>query len=422
MEVPMTPLAERIRPSHLDEIVGQRHLLDRDAAFRRAIESKNFFSMILWGSPGIGKTTLAMLIAKTLGMSYKQISAVSSGIKELREVIQQAACEQLVLFIDEIHHFNKSQQDALLPIIEKGKLILIGATTENPSFEVNAALLSRCQVYYLYPLKIDELLSVVTIACKKDIWLQKQSIEIIETDALLNLSGGDVRKLLNLLELTISIQNQSPKQITNKKVLEIAQKHIAQYDKSGEQHYNIISAFIKSIRGSDPQAAIYWLACMIDAGEEPTFIARRMLILAAEDIGLANPNALLMANTCFDAVAKIGFPEARIILSQCVIYLASSPKSNSAYLAIDKALSMVSKYGPMPVPLHLRNAPHSLMKDMNYGKDYQYSHHYPDHFSLQEYLPDGLQGSLFYMPAQNNRENEIKDFLLKKWNSKYPYL
>lgn len=378
--------------------------------------------MILWGPPGTGKTTIANIIAHTLAVPYFQLSAISSGVKEVREVIEQAKqVDAAILFIDEIHRFNKGQQDALLGAVEKGTITLIGATTENPSFEVNSALLSRCQVYVLKALDENDLINLLHEAIAKDAWLQAQQVTLQETDALIRISGGDARKLLNLFELVVQSANTQPVIITDALVMQVAQKKIAIYDKQGEQHYDIISAFIKSMRGSDPNGAVYWLARMIEGGEDVKFIARRMLIFASEDVGNANPNALLLANACFDAVSKIGYPESRIILSQCATYLASSPKSNAAYEAIGAALDAVHKKGDQPVPLHLRNAPTKLMKDMQYGKDYQYSHLGEGNFIEQEYLPDGLKGTRFYNPGNNARENELRKFLRDRWKEKYGY-
>ena len=384
--------------------------------------------MILWGPPGVGKTTIANIIANTLQVPYFQLSAISSGVKEVREVIEEAKHNPgTILFIDEIHRFNKGQQDALLGAVEKGVITLIGATTENPSFEVNSALLSRCQVYVLKALQEKDLVSLLEQAIGKDELFQNKDISLSETEALINISGGDGRKLLNLFELVVQTQlseNKTELQklvITNELVMQIAQKKIALYDKQGEQHYDIISAFIKSMRGSDPNGAVYWLARMIEGGEDVKFIARRMLIFSSEDIGNANPNALLLANACFDAVSKIGYPESRIILSQCATYLASSAKSNAAYAAIRAALSAVQQHGDLSVPLHIRNAPTKLMKEMNYGKGYQYSHQGEGNFIEQEYLPDKIAGTTFYEPGNNARENELRKFLKERWKGKYGY-
>lgn len=417
------PLAERLRPESLDQLLGQKHLTGRGSILRSALEQGKMPSMILWGPPGTGKTTIANIIAHTLQAPFYTLSAISSGVKEVREVIEEARKqEKVILFIDEIHRFNKGQQDALLGAVEKGVLTLIGATTENPSFEVNSALLSRCQVYVLKPLGVDELMDLMRNALKKDIVLKKRNIELKETEALINISGGDARKLLNLLELVVDANARiDPLIITDELVMDTAQQRIALYDKKGEQHYDIISAFIKSMRGSDPNAAVYWLARMIEGGEDVKFIARRMLILASEDIGNANPNALLLANATFDAVSKIGYPESRIILSQCAIYLASSAKSNASYVAIDNAIGMVKQTGDLPVPLHIRNAPTKLMKNLEYSKGYEYSHSYEKNFSPQEYLPGEISGKTLYDPGQNVREEEIRKHLRHLWEKKYGY-
>lgn len=415
------PLAERMRPSRLDELIGQEHLTGKTAVIRKAIQSGNIPSMILWGPPGVGKTTIANIIANEVKKPFYTLSAVSSGVKEVREVIEKAKVSQRsILFIDEIHRFNKSQQDALLGAVEKGIITLIGATTENPSFEVNSALLSRCQVYTLKPLGEDQLLALVDQALKKDEVLQDRNINIREHEALLNISGGDGRKLLNLVEL-IADSVEGDIEITDELVMDVAQKHIALYDKSGEQHYDIISAFIKSIRGSDPNAAVYYLARMVEGGEDVKFIARRMLILASEDIGNANPTALIMANNTFQAVNVIGYPEARIILSQCAVYLAASPKSNASYRAIENALSKVQESGDLPVPLSIRNAPTKLMKNLGYGKDYKYAHSYEGNFAAAEFLPDELKGTKFYEPGNNAREEELRKYLRSLWKEKYGY-
>jgi putative ATPase len=414
------PLAERIRPNSLDELLGQEHLVGKGSILRTAIENGKIPSMIFWGPPGTGKTTIANIIAHTLKVPFFQLSAISSGVKEVREVIEESKSKPgAILFIDEIHRFNKGQQDALLGAVEKGIIILIGATTENPSFEVISALLSRCQVYILKPLEEKDLVKLLHIAIEKDEFLKKKKIELNETEALINLSGGDARKLLNLLELVTNMSDTS--KVSDMLVMEVAQKRIALYDKSGEQHYDIISAFIKSIRGSDPNAAVYWLARMIEGGEDVKFIARRLVILASEDIGNANPTALVMANTTFEAVNKIGYPEANIILSQCATYLAASPKSNAAVMAIGEAISAVKKYGDLPVPLHIRNAPTRLMKDLGYGKNYEYSHSYENNFSPQEYLPKEISGTKFYDPGKNAREEELRKFLKSLWKDKYGY-
>ncbi|HEY2348797.1 MAG TPA: replication-associated recombination protein A [Puia sp.] len=417
------PLAERLRPESLDQLVGQKHLTGKGSILRTALEQGKMPSMILWGPPGTGKTTIANIIAHTLHAPFYTLSAISSGVKEVREVIDEARRqEKVILFIDEIHRFNKGQQDALLGAVEKGVLTLIGATTENPSFEVNSALLSRCQVYVLKPLGKDELRDLMRTALKRDIVLKKRNVELRETEALINISGGDARKLLNLLELVTDAGiNQDPLIITDELVMETAQQRIALYDKKGEQHYDIISAFIKSMRGSDPNAAVYWLARMIEGGEDVKFIARRMLILASEDIGNANPNALLLANATFDAVSKIGYPESRIILSQCAIYLASSAKSNASYVAISDAIAMVKQTGDLPVPLHIRNAPTRLMKNLDYSKGYEYSHSYEKNFSPQEYLPADISGKTFFEPGQNVREEELRKHLRSLWEKKYGY-
>jgi putative ATPase len=417
----MTPLAERIRPTTLDELIGQQHLTGKGSILRTAIEHGKIPSMILWGPPGTGKTTIAHIIANTLKVPFFQLSAISSGVKEVREVIEEAKTKtNCVLFIDEIHRFNKGQQDALLGAVEKGIVTLIGATTENPSFEVNSALLSRCQVYVLKPLNEKDLIQLLHHVIKKDEILRKKTIELKETEALINISGGDARKLLNLLELVVDAKGDNV-EVTDEIVMDVAQKRIALYDKKGEQHYDIISAFIKSMRGSDPNAAVYWLARMIEGGEDVKFIARRMVILASEDIGNANPTALVLANATFEAVNKIGYPESSLILSQCAIYLASSAKSNSATSAIGDAMSALKEHGDLPVPLHIRNAPTRLMKNLGYGKDYQYSHSYEGNFSNQEYLPKEISGTKFYDPGKNAREEELRKFLKNLWKEKYGY-
>lgn len=421
--MPTAPLAERMRPARLEDLAGQEHLAGKGSILRTAIEQGKVPSMILWGPPGTGKTTIANIIANTLQLPFYTLSAISSGVKDVREVIEQAKTEKnAILFIDEIHRFNKGQQDALLGAVEKGIITLIGATTENPSFEVNSALLSRCHVYVLKPLGEKDLIQLLQTAIEKDEILSKRKIALQETEALLTIAGGDARKLFNLLELVVDTLSTGDKIIiTDDQVMEIAQQRIALYDKSGEQHYDIISAFIKSMRGSDPNAAVYWLARMIEGGEDVKFIARRMLILASEDIGNANPNALLLANATFDAVNKIGYPESKIILSQCATYLAASPKSNAAYIAITDAVDAVKEYGDLSVPLHIRNAPTRLMKDLGYSKGYQYSHSYDRNFSQQEYLPQEIAGKKFYEPGKNPREEELRKYLKTLWEEKYDY-
>jgi len=423
MNVSRAPLAERLRPQTLDQLVGQKHLTGKGSILRSAIEHGKVPSMILWGPPGTGKTTIANIIAHTLHVPFYTLSAISSGVKDVREAIEEAKeKEKAILFIDEIHRFNKGQQDALLGAVEKGIITLIGATTENPSFEVNSALLSRCQVYVLKPLDQHDLLQLLNQAIEKDEELKKRKINLKETEALINISGGDARKLLNLLELVAdATPQQHTVEVTDNIVMEVAQQRIALYDKKGEQHYDIISAFIKSMRGSDPNAAVYWLARMIEGGEDVKFIARRMLILASEDIGNANPNALLLANATFEAVNKIGYPESTLILSQCATYLASSPKSNSATTAIGAAQAAVREQGDLPVPLHIRNAPTQLMKRLDYGKGYEYSHSYENNFSPQEYLPKEISGTAFYDPGHNPREDELRKFLKSLWKEKYKY-
>lgn len=418
-----TPLAERIRPATLDDLIGQEHLTGKGSILRRSIEQGKIPSMILWGPPGVGKTTIAHIISQTLQRPFFQLSAISAGVKDVREIIETSKqLEGAVLFIDEIHRFNKGQQDALLGAVEKGIITLIGATTENPSFEVNSAILSRCQVYVLKSLGEPQLVQLLHQALEKDEWLRGKNVELKETEALIRISGGDARKLLNLLELVVT---QFPKKeqlaITNEMVIETAQNKIALYDKQGEQHYDIISAFIKSMRGSDPNGAVYWLARMIEGGEDIKFIARRMVVFASEDVGNANPNALLLANATFDAVNKIGYPEGRIILSQCATYLASSTKSNASYEAISAAQKAVSQYGDLPVPLHIRNAPTGLMKKLDYGKNYQYSHLGEGNFIEQEYLPEKIVGTKFYDPGKNAREDELRRFLRERWKGKYGY-
>jgi putative ATPase len=415
------PLAERMRPARLDELVGQEHLTGSGGVIRRAIQSGNIPSMILWGPPGVGKTTIANIIANEVKKPFYTLSAISAGVKEVREIIEKAKhSSRSILFIDEIHRFNKSQQDALLGAVEKGIITLIGATTENPSFEVNSALLSRCQVYTLKALGENELIALVQQSLDRDTELNKRNISIKQHQALLNISGGDGRKLLNLVEL-IASSIGGDIEITDDLVMDVAQKHIAIYDKSGEQHYDIISAFIKSIRGSDPNAAVYYLARMIEGGEDVKFIARRMLILASEDIGNANPTALVIANSTFQAVDVIGYPEARIILSQCAIYLASSAKSNASYMAIESALGAVNETGDLPVPLAIRNAPTKLMKNLGYGKGYQYAHDFEGNFIPAEFLPDKVKGKKFYDPGNNAREEELRKYLRSLWKEKYGY-
>ena len=415
------PLAERMRPQRLEDLIGQDHLAGNDSILRTAILQGRVPSMILWGPPGTGKTTIANIIAHTLSVPFYTLSAISSGVKEIREVIALAGKQtNAILFIDEIHRFNKGQQDALLGAVEKGTVTLIGATTENPSFEVNSALLSRCQVYVLKPLTDEDLISLLKKVIHEDEVLKDYSIELKETEALITISGGDARKLLNLLEIVVTAKAaEKAIVITDDEVMKIAQQRIALYDKGGEQHYDIISAFIKSVRGSDPNGAVYWLARMIEGGEDIKFIARRLVILASEDVGNANPTALVLANAAFDAVNKIGNPEARIILAQCTTYLAASPKSNASYEAIGGALAAVQQRGDLPVPLHLRNAPTRMMKNMDYGKGYKYSHSFDNNFSEQEYLPDELSGTVFYEPGKNVREEELRKYLRAWWGKKY---
>jgi putative ATPase len=415
------PLAERMRPSKLEDLVGQEHLVGENGVIRKTIQTGNIPSMIFWGPPGVGKTTIANIIANEVKKPFYILSAISAGVKDIREIIEKAkSSPRSILFIDEIHRFNKSQQDALLGAVEKGIITLIGATTENPSFEVNSALLSRSQVYTLNALEEKDLLKLINQALTKDEELKKREVEIREHQALFQLSGGDARKVLNLLELVVD-SDEGKIVITDALVTNIAQKKIAIYDKSGEQHYDIISAFIKSIRGSDPNAAIYYLARMVEGGEDVKFIARRMLILASEDIGNANPTALVMANNTFQAVDVIGYPEARIILAQCAVYLASSPKSNASYMAIENAIGVVRETGDLPVPLAVRNAPTKLMKDLGYGKGYQYAHDYEGNFVSTEFLPEQISGRKFYEPGKNVREDELRKYLRALWKEKYGY-
>jgi len=419
------PLAELLRPKNANEYIGQPHLMAEGSAFRRIVDGGTIHSMIFWGPPGVGKTTLALLIANATGRQFYTLSAINSGVKDVREVIDKASKDssQPILFIDEIHRFSKSQQDSLLGAVEKGIVILIGATTENPSFEVISPLLSRCQVYILKHLEENDLLAIMNNAVGVLQRLFNTKIEIKEYEALIRISGGDARKLLNAIEIIVSSLLASGKdiEITNENTLSIIQQNLALYDKSGEMHYDVISAFIKSLRGSDPNAAVYWLARMITAGEDLLFIARRMVILASEDIGNANPTALVLANACFDAVNKIGFPESRIILSQTAIYLACSAKSNASYMAIEDALAAVQRNGDLPVPLHLRNAPTKLMKNIGYGKEYKYAHQYDGNFVNIEFLPEKISGTKFYDPGQNAREHEAREKLRKNWGEKYKY-
>jgi putative ATPase len=417
------PLAERLRPKNLDEYVGQKHLVGKGAVLRKAIDSGHIPSMIFWGPPGVGKTTLATIISLVVKRPFHALSAINSGVKDVRDVIDQVKnggmfSRNAILFIDEIHRFSKSQQDSLLGAVEKGWVTLIGATTENPSFEVNSALLSRCQVYILQSLSREELEGLINHALIHDAWLKQKSPQIQEYEAMLQYSGGDARKLLNVLELVVgNLPDRTD--ITNARVKEIVQNNLSIYDKQGEMHYDVISAFIKSMRGSDPNAAVYYLARMVEGGEDPVFIARRMLILAAEDIGLANPNALLMADATFRAVQAIGWPESRIILSECAVYLATSPKSNSTYMAIEEALAEVKNQPNLPVPLHLRNAPTKLMKELGYGAQYDYAHNHPGNFVSLEFLPENIKGRIFYAPGNNPKEQQLKQWLRERWGDKY---
>ena len=421
------PLAERMRPKSLQDYVGQQHIVGEDAVLFKAVQRKNIPSMILWGPPGVGKTSLAYLLAKELQRPFFSLSAIKAGVKDVREILDKAEQlmnfnqEQPILFIDEIHRFSKSQQDSLLGAVERGIVTLIGATTENPSFEVISALLSRCQVYVLENLNQEDLISLIQKAIKEDDFLKNDKINIKEYDALLRLSGGDARRLLNVFELVVDAAIPYNTPITNEFVLKQVQQNMARYDKTGEQHYDIISVFIKSIRGSDPNAAVYWLARMIEGGEDPSFIARRLLILASEDIGNANPNALLLANNCFQAVNVIGWPESRIILSQTVTYLASSAKSNASYEAINKAQALVRQTGDLSVPLHLRNAPTKLMKDLDYGAEYKYAHAYAGNFVEQEFMPEQISGTKLYEPGKNQAEEKLRQSLKEKWSNKYGY-
>lgn len=422
------PLAERIRPQQLADYISQLHLVGENGSLTQQIARGIIPSMIFWGSPGTGKTTLAQIIAKQSNRPFYELSAINSGVKDIRDVIEKAklsgglfTAKNPILFIDEIHRFSKSQQDSLLAAVEKGWITLIGATTENPSFEVIPALLSRCQVYILNPFSKEDLLALLDRAMKEDKFLSAKKIKLKETEALLRLSGGDGRKLLNIFELVVNASPEGQITITNDKVLQLVQQNTVLYDKTGEQHYDIVSAFIKSIRGSDPNGAVYWLARMIEGGEDVKFIARRMLILSSEDIGNANPTAFIMANNTFQAVSTIGYPESRIILSQCAVYLATSAKSNASYMAIGEAQQLVKQTGDLSVPIHLRNAPTKLMKELGYGEEYQYSHSFENNFSEQEYLPDEIKNTAFYKPGNNARENELRNFLKNRWKDKYGY-
>lgn len=422
------PLAERIRPQHLEDYISQSHLVGPNGSLTQQIVKGIIPSLIFWGPPGTGKTTLAQIIAQESKRPFYILSAINSGVKDIRDVIEKAkqsgglfTTKNPILFIDEIHRFSKSQQDSLLAAVEKGWITLIGATTENPSFEVIPALLSRCQVYILNAFTKSDLEALLHRAMKTDAFLATKNIKLTETEALLRLSGGDGRKLLNIFELVVNASNEDEIEITNHRVFELVQQNTVLYDKSGEQHYDIVSAFIKSIRGSDPNGAVYWLARMIEGGEDVKFIARRMLILSSEDIGNANPTAFIMANNTFQAVATIGYPESRIILSQCAVYLATSPKSNASYLAIGTAQQVVKQTGDLPVPIHLRNAPTKLMKELGYGEEYKYSHDYTNNFAEQEFLPEAISETVFYNPGSNSRENSTREFLKNRWKSKYGY-
>jgi putative ATPase len=422
------PLAERIRPQKLEDYISQSHLVGPNGSLTQQIAKGIIPSLIFWGPPGTGKTTLAQIIAQESKRPFYILSAINSGVKDIRDVIEKAkqsgglfTTKNPILFIDEIHRFSKSQQDSLLAAVEKGWITLIGATTENPSFEVIPALLSRCQVYILNAFTKDDLETLLQRALKTDTFLGTKNIKLTETEALLRLSGGDGRKLLNIFELVVNASDEDEIEITNDRVFELVQQNTVLYDKSGEQHYDIVSAFIKSIRGSDPNGAVYWLARMIEGGEDVKFIARRMLILSSEDIGNANPTAFIMANNTFQAVATIGYPESRIILSQCAIYLATSPKSNASYLAIGNAQQLVKQTGDLPVPIHLRNAPTKLMKELGYGEEYKYSHDYANNFAEQEFLPDAISKTLLYNPGNNSRENSTREFLKNRWKDKYGY-
>jgi len=423
----LPPLAERMRPKSLDDYVGQKHLVGPGAVLRKAIESGALPSMLFWGPPGVGKTTLAYIISQSLNRPFFALSAINSGVKDVREVIEKASLLKQggqtlpILFIDEIHRFSKSQQDSLLGAVERGIVTLIGATTENPSFEVISALLSRCQVYILQPLAEEDLLNLLEKSMREDVVLKEKHITIKDHEAIMRLSGGDARKLLNIFELLVNAFDSPEIVLTDEIVLDHVQQNMALYDKTGEQHYDIISAFIKSMRGSDPNGAVYWLARMIAGGEDPLFIARRMLILSSEDIGNANPNALLLAQSCFEAVNKIGMPESQLILSQTAIYLATSPKSNSATTAIGAAMALVRQTGDLPVPLHLRNAPTKFMKNIGYGKDYKYAHSYEGNFTDLDFLPEAIRGTKIYEPGNNARENESKEKLKKLWGDRYKY-